>query len=165
MTGATDDVDDIVAAWRRERPDLDLGPLEVLSRVSRLARHLDLTRGETFAEHQLEGYEFDVLVALRRAGTPYQLSPGRLVQQTLVTSGTMTNRVDRLAARGLVTRSPDPDDRRGVIVTLTEAGKEVVDAAFSELLDRERRLLAGLSARERDQLARLLRSLLLPFEA
>ncbi|GMA20610.1 hypothetical protein GCM10025862_26310 [Arsenicicoccus piscis] len=77
----------------------------------------------------------------------------------------MTNRVDRLAARGLVTRSPDPDDRRGVIVTLTEAGKEVVDAAFSELLDRERRLLAGLSARERDQLARLLRSLLLPFEA
>ncbi|GMA20609.1 hypothetical protein GCM10025862_26300 [Arsenicicoccus piscis] len=76
MTGATDDVDDIVAAWRRERPDLDLGPLEVLSRVSRLARHLDLTRGETFAEHQLEGYEFDVLVALRRAGTPYQLSPG-----------------------------------------------------------------------------------------
>src|SRR6478752_5155448 len=114
-----DDVDEIVAAWRRERPDLDVSPLEVLSRVSRLARRLDLARGSAFSEHLLDGWAFDVLSALRRAGEPYELSPGQLVQQTLVTSGTMTNRVDRLERRGLVRRSPDPSDRRGVIVALT----------------------------------------------
>ena len=100
-TPPADEVDRIVAAWRRERPDLDVGPLQVLSRVSRLARHLDLARGAAFAEHGLEGWEFDVLSALRRAGAPYELSPGQLVAQTLVTSGTMTNRVDRLERRGL----------------------------------------------------------------
>src|SRR5215208_7138704 len=86
-----DDVDRIVAAWRRERPDLDVSPLEILSRVSRLARRLDLARGAAFADHQLEGWEFDVLSALRRAGRPYELSPGQLVHQTLVTKGTITN--------------------------------------------------------------------------
>ncbi|NED86915.1 MarR family transcriptional regulator, partial [Streptomyces sp. SID11233] len=84
------------AAWRRERPDLDVEPLEVLSRVSRLARHLDRARRLAFAELHLETWEFDVLTALRRAGQPYQLSPGQLLTQTLVTSGTMTNRIDRL---------------------------------------------------------------------
>src|SRR5438270_11712156 len=95
---ARDEVDRLVAAWRRERPDLDVQPLEVLSRVTRLARHLDRARRTAFAEHGLEPWEFDVLSALRRAGAPYQLSPGQLLTQTLVTSGTMTNRIDRLAA-------------------------------------------------------------------
>ena len=159
-----DEVDRIVDAWARERPDLDVSPLHVLSRVSRLARHLDLARGSAFAEHQLEGWEFDVLSALRRAGEPYQLSPGALVQQTLVTSGTMTNRVDRLERRGLVRRSPDPSDRRGVIVALTPAGRTVVDAAMADLLQRERELLAELPQGERDDLAGFLRRLLAPFE-
>lgn len=159
-----DDVDHIVASWRRERPDLDVAPLEVLSRVSRLARHLDLARGEAFAEHGLEGWEFDVLVALRRAGEPYALSPGALVAQTLVTSGTMTNRVDRLEQRGLVHRSPAPRDRRSVIVTLTDAGREAADAAFADLLERERAILAQLDEGERTDLADLLRRLLAPFE-
>jgi len=159
-----DEVDRIVDAWARERPDLDVSPLHVLSRVSRLARHLDLARGSAFAEHQLEGWEFDVLSALRRAGEPYQLSPGALVQQTLVTSGTMTNRVDRLERRGLVRRSPDPSDRRGVIVALTPAGRTVVDAAMADLLHRERELLAELPQGERDDLAGILRRLLAPFE-
>ena len=159
-----DEVDRIVDAWTRERPDLDVAPLHVLSRVSRLARHLDLARGSAFAEHGLEGWEFDVLSALRRAGEPYQLSPGQLVQQTLVTSGTMTNRVDRLTLRGLVQRSPDPSDRRGVIVALTPAGRTVVDAAMADLLHRERDLLAELPEGERDDLADLLRRLLAPFE-
>jgi len=159
-----DDVDQIVAAWRRERPDLDVSPLHVLSRISRLARRLDLDRVQAFARHQLEGWEFDVLSALRRAGAPYQLSPGQLVRQTLVTSGTMTNRVDRLAQRGLVERSPDPSDRRGVIVRLTPEGQRTVDAAMADLLDRERQLLAELPAAERDDLAGLLRRLLSPFE-
>ena len=158
-----DEVDDLVEAWARERADLDLAPVEVFSRIYRLSRHLDLARKEAFSEHDIESWEFDVLAALRRAGAPYELSPGRLLKQTLVTSGTMTNRVDRLAARGLVERRPDPDDRRGVIVRLTREGKATVDAAFGALVARERDLLAGLPARERKQLAGLLRTLLAPF--
>lgn len=164
-TSAADDVDRIVAAWQRERPDLDVSPLHVLSRVSRLARRLDLDRVQAFAQHSLEGWEFDVLSALRRAGDPYELSPGQLVRQTLVTSGTMTNRVDRLERRGLVKRSPDPHDRRGVIVRLTAEGQRTVDAAMADLLDRERHLLAELPETEREDLAGLLRRLLSPFEA
>jgi DNA-binding MarR family transcriptional regulator len=160
---AADDVDRIVSAWRRERPDLDVSPLEVLSRVSRLARRLDRARGAAFAEHGLDGWEFDVLSALRRAGTPYELSPGQLVAETLVTSGTMTNRVDRLAARGFVERFPDPDDRRGVIVRLTPDGKAAVDGAFAALLDAEHQLLADLPDRDRQRLAALLRTLLAPY--
>jgi MarR family len=94
---ARDEVDDIVARWQAERPDLDVAPLHVLSRVSRLARHLDRARRAAFAAHGLETWEFDVLSALRREGRPYQLSPGALLRATLVTSGTMTNRIDRLA--------------------------------------------------------------------
>ena len=161
---AADDVDRIVSAWRRERPDLDVSPLEVLSRVSRLARRLDRARGTAFAEHGLDGWEFDVLSALRRAGTPYELSPGQLVAETLVTSGTMTNRVDRLVARGWVEREPDPTDRRGVIVRLTPTGMAVVDAALSDLLSHEHDLLAELGSGERGDLAGLLRRLLRPFE-
>ncbi len=159
-----DDVDRIVEAWRRERPDLDVAPLQVFSRVSRLARRLDLDRTQAFAQHQLEGWEFDVLSALRRAGAPYELSPGQLIRQTLVTSGTMTNRVDRLERRSLVGRSPDPNDRRGVIVRLTPEGQQTVDAAMADLLDRERTLLTELSARDHGELAAMLRRLLSPFE-
>lgn len=162
---AADDVDRIVSAWRRERPDLDVSPLEVLSRVSRLARRLDRARGAAFTQHGLDGWEFDVLSALRRAGTPYELSPGQLVSQTLVTSGTMTNRVDRLAARGYVERHPAPSDRRGVIVRLTPGGMAVVDAAMADLLSHEHDLLAELGPAERGDLAALLRRLLRPFES
>ncbi|MCW2792735.1 MAG: MarR family transcriptional regulator [Nocardioides sp.] len=158
-----DEVDDLVEAWARERDDLDLAGLAVFSRISRLARHLDLARREAFTAHGIESWEFDVLAALRRAGAPYELSPGRLLRETLVTSGTMTNRVDRLAARGFVERYPDPDDRRGVIVRLTAEGKSAVDGAFEALLRAEARLLADLPAKERRQLATLLRTLLAPF--
>ncbi|HVT67276.1 MAG TPA: MarR family transcriptional regulator [Trebonia sp.] len=159
-----DEVDDLVAAWRKQRPDLDVAPLQVLSRVSRLARHLDIARRGAFAAHGLETWEFDVLSALRRAGPPFQLTPGALLRATLVTSGTMTNRIDRLAAAGLVTREPDPRDRRGVLVTLSERGQAVVDAAFTDLLDREQALLAFLGPEQRQVLADLLRSLLVPFD-
>ena len=160
----SDEVDRLVEAWRRERPDLDVAPLEVLSRVTRLARHLDLARRQAFAAQQLESWEFDVLSALRRSGEPYQLSPGRLLRETLVTSGTMTNRVDRMAARGLVARSRDPSDRRGVQVRLTAAGRLAVDAALDQLLMRERDLLSGLPPGEQRRLADLLRVLVLPFD-
>lgn len=159
-----DDVDAIVEAWHRERPDLDTEPLHVFSRVSRLARLLDLDRMNAFAQHSLEGWEFDVLSALRRAGDPYQLSPGRLVQETLVTSGTMTNRIDRLATKGWVARLPSPTDRRGVIVQLTREGQKRVDAAMADLLTRERELLASMPADERLALTGALRRLLAPFE-
>ena len=160
-----DEVDDLVEAWGRERGDLDLAPVEVFSRISRLARHLDLARRDAFTAHGIESWEFDVLAALRRAGQPYELSPGRLLRETLVTSGTMTNRVDRLASRGLVERLPDPHDRRGVLVRLTEAGRATVDGAMSGLLDRERDLLTGLDDTEQQQLAALLRSLVVEFES
>jgi DNA-binding MarR family transcriptional regulator len=160
-----DEVDDLTAAWRDQRPDLDVEPLHVLSRVSRLARHLDIARRSAFTAHGLESWEFDVLSALRRAGPPFQLTPGALLRANLVTSGTMTNRIDRLAESGLVFREPDPRDRRGVLVTLSERGREVVDAAFTDLLDREQALLAGLPADQRRVLADLLRTLLAPFDA
>ncbi len=130
-----DEVDGIVAAWQRERPDLDTRPMQVLSRVTRLARHLDRARRAAFAAHALEPWEFDVLSALRRSGPPYQLSPGRLVTETMVTSGTMTNRVDRLA------------------------GRAAVDAALDELLEQERSLLSSLDPDDADTLAASLRTL------
>lgn len=163
MDPRRDEVDELVEAWARERSDLDLAPVAVFSRISRLARHLDLARRTAFTAHGIESWEFDVLAALRRAGAPYELSPGRLLRETLVTSGTMTNRVDRLAARGFVERSPDPGDRRGVIVRLTAEGKTAVDGAFEALLDAERTFLGDLPDAQRDQLAELLRTLLVPF--
>ena len=164
-TSSGDGVDRIVGAWRHERPDLDVTPLAVLSRVSRLARRLDLARGEAFAEQDLEGWEFDVLSALRRAGVPYELSPGQLVAETLVTSGTMTNRVDRLTERGFVERHPSATDRRGVIVRLTGLGLQTVDAALEALLAHERGILTGLDDSERATLVDLLRRVLGTVEA
>jgi DNA-binding MarR family transcriptional regulator len=161
----SDEVDEIVARWQSERPDLDVSPLQVLSRVSRLARHLDRARRAAFAAHGLEIWEFDVLSALRRQGPPYQLSPGALLHATLVTSGTMTNRIDRLTAKGLVIRRPDPGDKRGVLAQLTEAGLRTVDNAFAELLAGEDALLTALNSEQRDQLAGLLRILLVPFDS
>jgi len=163
--GRDDEVARIVAAWRRERPDLDVEPLEVLSRVSRLAHHLDRHRAAAFAGHDVEPWEFDVLAALRRSGAPYELSPGQLTAETLVTSGTMTNRVDRLEARGLVVRRPDPDDGRGVIVALTDSGRGLVDTTLAALLERERALLAHLGPADRTVLAGLLRRLVAPFDS
>jgi DNA-binding MarR family transcriptional regulator len=160
-----DEVDDLVAAWRAERPDLDVEPLQVLSRVSRLSRHLDRARRAAFASHDLELWEFDVLSALRRQGRPYQLSPGALLRTTLVTSGTMTNRIDQLEKAGLVSRSPDPQDKRGVLVTLTARGKARVDSALADLLAGEQALLEPVPAEARRTLADLLRSLLAPLDA
>jgi len=158
-----DEVDALSDDWARERPDLDLSPVAVFSRLGRLSRHLDLARRDAFTAHGIEAWEFDVLAALRRAGTPYELSPGRLLRETLVTSGTMTNRVDRLAARGFVERYPDPEDRRGVLVRLTPDGKQAVDGAFEALLEAETDLLGDLGESEQQQLAGLLRRLLVRF--
>jgi DNA-binding MarR family transcriptional regulator len=165
QAGLRDEVDDIVAAWHAERPDLDVEPLQVLSRISRLARHLDRARRAAFASHGLEPWEFDVLSALRRQGPPYQLTPGALLRATLVTSGTMTNRIDRLADARLVRRLPDPQDRRGVLVTLTAEGQQRADEALADLVLSEYDLLNGLGPADRRTLADLLRVLLAPLDA
>ena len=158
MTG--DEVDEVVTAWARERDDLALEPMHIWSRIDRLGRLLADRRKAAFQSHDIEGWEFDVLAALRRAGEPHTLTPGQLLKETFVTSGTMTNRVDRLAARGLVTRTTDPKDRRAVLVAITPAGLALVDAALESLVTVERELLAGLgdddTARLADDLRRLL---------
>lgn len=161
---ARDEVDRIVEAWRRERPELDVEPLQVLSRVSRLARHLDLARKAAFGSSGLESWEFDVLSALRRAGTPYELSPKALIQQTLVSSGTMTNRIDRLTTRGLVERHTDPHDGRGIRVRMSPEGRDRVDRAMTALLESEAELLSRLSRTDQERLASLLRTLSADFD-
>jgi DNA-binding MarR family transcriptional regulator len=161
---AHDEVDRIVDAWLRERPDLDFTPLQVLSRVGRLSKHLDRARRVAFTASGLESWEFDVLSALRRAGKPYELSPKALLQQTLVSSGTMTNRIDRLVERELVERRADPGDGRGILVTMTSGGVRRVDVAISQLLEAEAELLEALSPTDQERLAGLLRKLSLDFD-
>ena len=161
---SNDEVDRIVDAWVRERPDLDFAPLQVLSRVARLARHLDRARRAAYAASELESWEFDVLSALRRAGSPYTLSPKALLQQTLVSSGTMTNRIDRLVDRELVERRSDPGDGRGILVVMTTLGRERVDTAIGELVTGEAELLDALSVGDQEKLAGLLRKLSLDFD-
>ena len=164
MPPAHDEVDRIVDAWSRERPDLDFSPLQVLSRVGRLSRHLERARRAAFAASDLDSWEFDVLSALRRAGSPYQLSPKALLQQTLVSSGTMTNRIDRLVERRFVERRADPGDGRGILVVMTPLGQERADRAIRELLDGEAELLDALSPGDQERLAALLRKLSLDFD-
>ncbi|TFC05919.1 MarR family transcriptional regulator [Cryobacterium adonitolivorans] len=161
---ANDEVDRIVDAWLRERPDLDFAPLQVFSRVARLSKHLDRARRTAFSRSELDSWEFDVLSALRRAGAPFELSPKLLLQQTLVSSGTMTNRIDRLVERGLVTRRTDPNDGRGIFVGMTAGGLTRVDAAITRLVDAEAALLASLPAADQERLAALLRRLSLDFD-
>lgn len=164
MAEHDDEVDRIIAAWARERPDLDIAPLAVLSRVSRLARHLDIARRSAFGTHGLESWEFDVLSALRRAGHPYALTPTQLVRQTLVTSGTMTNRISRLVDRSLVSRTTSASDQRSVLVALTRAGRELVDAALADLVTQERDILRVLPSDQQQRLAALLKEILGPFD-
>lgn len=156
----SDEVDQIVAAWGRERPDLDVGPMQVWSRISRLAQILEAARARAFAHEQLHVWEFDVLAALRRSGPPYLLTPGQLIARTHVTSGTMTNRVDRLVERGLVTRKANPSDGRGVLVGLSDSGRSAVDAALASLVAAETELAVGLDEADRGVLADLLRRLM-----
>lgn len=155
-----DEVDDLVAAWQRERPDLDSGQMHIWSRIARLARVLDRVRVRAYQAHGLQYWEFDVLAALRRVGAPYQLTPSQLIAETHVTSGTMTNRIDHLTAAGYVERLANPSDGRGVLVALLPAGRARVDAALADLVAAEHELSVGLDAASRRLLERLLRRLL-----
>jgi DNA-binding MarR family transcriptional regulator len=156
----SDAVDLVLAQWRRERPDVDVWPMGIVGRISRLSRLLDARLKEFFAEHGLERWEFDVLATLRRSGPPYELTAGALNRAAMITSGAITNRIDRMAQRGLVERVPDEEDRRSVRVRLTERGRETVEALVGPHTENEALLLAALAPPERDQLADTLRALL-----
>ena len=134
----------IQAEWRRERPDIDPGPQGVIGRVNRLSLALTARLETVYAEHGLTEAEFDLLATLRRAGTPYQRAAGELAQHTMVTSGGLTKRVDRLVERGLVERDASADDARRRLVRLTPAGLELIDQVFTAHMANEHRLLADL---------------------
>src|SRR5580698_532675 len=151
-----DEVEYLVSGWRRAFAGVDVAPLEVISRVTPLPHSLGRQRSVIFARHDLETWTFDVLSALRRIGPPHELSPGQLLGLTLVTSGTMTNRLNHLEQRGLVRRKPDPKDARSVRVRLTADGRKRVDNALKDLVVREDALLSGLDVEQRAVLANLL---------
>ena len=157
-----DEVDRLIAAWKRERPDVDLSPLAILSRITRISRHLDLARRDAFAD--LDTWGFDVLAALRRAGTPHTMSPSQLMAETMVSSGTMTNRLDRLEELAVITRQQDPSDGRGSLVTLTPLGMKKVDEALDQLIKSERTFLTELKKDEQELLADLLSKLAANFD-
>ena len=154
-----DAVDRIVSEWQGVRPDLDLTPIEIVGRISRLSRLFDRELGVNFARHGIEDWMYDVLATLRRIGAPHELTAGELVRQTMVTTGAITNRVDRLESRGLVERVPSPTDRRSVIIRLTPTGLELVDDVVATHLATEAQMLSALSERQRTTLANALRTL------
>lgn len=157
-----DAVDRILDQWRRERPDVadELWPIELIGRIQRLNRVLERELKAFYTERNLELWEADVLLTLRRAGAPYALTPGALLKAAMVTSGAMTNRIDRLEAKGLVERSPGPDDRRSVRVQLTPRACELIDEFFADHIANEARLFSALTVTERAQLADGLRTAL-----
>lgn len=150
----------VVAQWHTERPDLDASPMEVIGRLSIVSRLVDAQLRQTFARHELDAPSFDVLATLRRSGPPYQLTPTQLTRSAMVTSGAITQRLDRLEARGLISRGPRSDDGRGVQVTLTPTGYNTIDAALPDHLATEQRLLAALSEKQRRALAVTLQQLI-----
>jgi DNA-binding MarR family transcriptional regulator len=155
-----DAIDRLVEQWNRERPDLDVSPTHVLQRITRLYLLQSASFSEVFARFGLTFGEYEVLAALTRSGPPHRMKPGELVGALVLSSGAVTNRIDRVEEAGLVERLPDPDDRRGTLVCLTAKGRAVVDEAMRAHLANEERLLSALSSTERDQLTRLLRKLL-----
>lgn len=159
-----DAVDRILEQWGAVRPDLDPSPIAVVGRLSRLSALVDRRLAENFGRHGLEPWMYDVLATLRRSGAPYELTAGELLAQSMVTTGAITNRIDRLEARGLVERAPVAADRRKVIVRLTAAGLALVDEVVVGHLANERDILDALSPKQRADLARLLRTLLLALD-
>lgn len=154
-----DQVDRIIEQWHEQRPDVDVEGMAVIGRISRLEQMVRPLLARVFTTHGLEAWEFDVLATLRRHGHPFQLTAGDLMGAMMITSGAVTNRIDRLEARGLITRSQDPSDRRIVLVGLTDAGIAKVDSALSDHAANELALIDELDPDERATLIGLLRKL------
>ena len=157
-------MDKIIAQWRRERPDLDVGPMELIGRVKRLYLHLSRGMEKNYAAHGLTASGFDVLATLRRSGAPYALSPGDLMAATMVTSGTMTNRIDQLVKEGQVERIRNESDKRSFLISLTKKGGTLIDKVLLAHVATQQELVAGLSEGEREELNGLLRVFLSGFE-
>ncbi len=159
-----DHVDKILAQWGRERPELNVEPMGIIGRLHRLTTHLGREIEAVLMQHGLSISAFDVMATLRRAGAPYQLSPGELLAMTMVSSGTMTNRIDQLEKAGLVERINNPQDRRSVLIALTDKGFAIVDEAVTAHVARQNELLAGVSEGDRREFDRLLKVFLSDFE-
>jgi DNA-binding MarR family transcriptional regulator len=157
-------VDELLAQWRRERPDLDVAPLGVYGRLFRVVQLSDSELTKGLAQYGLQQGWFDLLAALRRAGAPYELNPTSLMRATLLSSSGMTKRLDRMEDAGLIERRPDPNDRRGTLVRLTRHGKNVIDRAVETHVGNEERLLGVLTAAERRTLDRVLKRMLIELE-
>ena len=150
-----------IEQWKRERPDLDVSPMGVLGRLNEASSLIARDRlAPLFARFGLQAGEFDVLATLRRSGAPYALTPTALYEATMVTSGAMTNRLDRLEKAGLILRGPHPNDRRGIVVQLTEKGLALIDEALTAHVANEHEILAGLTPAERETLSHLLEKLI-----
>ena len=159
-TTPRDSVDRIREQWREVRPDIDMAPMDVIGRVSRLSRLIDRTLAENFGRFGIEIWMYDMLATLRRSGAPYELTAGELVRQSMVTTGAITNRIDRLEQRGFVERASS-SDRRKVIVRLTPIGFDLVEEIVGAHMATERQILSALSPRQQRELASLLRTALL----
>ncbi|QSY94622.1 MarR family transcriptional regulator [Rhizobium bangladeshense] len=159
-----DHVDRILAQWRRERPDLDVEPMGILGRLKRLGTHLGREVEAVLMTHGLSTSAFDVLATLRRSGAPHRLSPGELMEMTMVSSGTMTNRIDQLEKAGLVERIVNPQDRRSVLIALTEKGLATVEEAVGAHVANQQRLTRNLTAEDKAAFDRLLKKFLSDFE-
>ncbi len=154
-----DHVDRIVLQWNKARPDLDVSPMETIGRIARLAVQLRKEMEKTWRVYGLNAASFDVLATLRRSGKPEGLSPGELLDLTMVSSGTMTNRIDQLVKVGLVERVPNPEDKRGFLIRLTRTGFSKIEKAVTDHVETQHRLLKGLSPVQRDNLNALLKAL------
>jgi DNA-binding MarR family transcriptional regulator len=161
MTEQRDSVDAIVEQWRTERPDLDPSPIGIVGRVSKLARELEARLEPVYKAHGLEPGWHDVLATLRRTGPEYRLRPTDLTDATMLTSSGTTKRLDKLEQAGLIRREADPNDRRGTLITLTDAGRELIDSVTAAHLANEARLVGALDEDEQRALANLLRKLIL----
>ncbi|MCP1726586.1 DNA-binding MarR family transcriptional regulator [Natronospira proteinivora] len=159
-----DRVDRILAQWRSERPDLDVGPMGTLGRMSRLFRYLREGMDKVFVEYGLSRASFDVLATLRRSGAPFALNPSTLIEWTMVTSGTMTNRIDRLVSAGLVERRRNPDDKRGFLIGLTDKGLALIEEAITAHVANQHHLTAALTEEEQQAFDRLIAKWLAAFE-
>ena len=159
-----DHVERILEQWERERPDLDVAPMGLIGRIKLLHSHLLREMGETFAAHGLNLASFDVLATLRRSGEPYELTPGELIASTMVTSGTMTNRIDQLVRAGFVERVSNADDGRSFLIALTDRGFDVIDAAVTDHVATQARLTSGLSESQFRRLNKLLEGFLSALE-
>jgi len=159
-----DHVEKILEQWRQERPDLDVAPMGIIGRIKRLHDRLSDELNVVFSSHGLNAASFDVLATLRRAGRPYALSPSALISWTMVTSGTMTNRLNRLESKGLIERRPNPKDGRGFVIALSKKGVELIDQVIGEHVKNQHRIMSGIDIKSRDQLNTILAAWLIELE-